>query len=357
MLRSSREDALRLLMSAPYVHLASTTPDGAPVVRAVHGVVVDDALCFHGSPVGEKTTLVGREAVVVYEQLLADIPSYWTDATMACPATSLFVSVQAHGTLELVEDPARKARALQGLMEKFQPEGGHAPITHTDERYRKPVASIAIWALPLAVLDGKWKLGQNRTAQYIETIVAKLWERGAPGDARALELVLRANPAVDRPSFLRGPDGVTLHVYAEPSELDEALPLLRDEYWNKSRFDDDAIRDAHRRSSAWMLARDASGAVVATARAVSDGVKYAYLGDVAVRADLRSRGVGAALVNALLDHPAVRGAKRVELATRDAMRFYERLGFRTVATEELPTMIRTTMALIRPGAQRTIVQS
>lgn len=347
---------MRLLMSAPYVHLASTTPDGAPVVRAVHGVVMDDALCFHGSPVGEKTTLVGREAVVVYEQLLADIPSYWTDETMACPATSLFVSVQAHGTLELVQDPSRKAKALQGLMEKFQPEGGHAPITHTDERYRKPVAGVAIWALPLTVLDGKWKLGQNRTSAYIDTIVKKLWERGELGDARALELVLRANQAAERPAFLRGPDGVTLHAYAEAHEIDEALPLLRDEYWNKGRFDDAAIRSAHRSSSAWMLARDANGEVVGTGRAVSDGVKYAYLGDIAVRSDVRSRGVGEALVRALIDHPQVRGAKRVELATRDAMRFYERLGFRTVSTEELPTMIRTTMALLRPNATRAAVQ-
>jgi N-acetylglutamate synthase-like GNAT family acetyltransferase/nitroimidazol reductase NimA-like FMN-containing flavoprotein (pyridoxamine 5'-phosphate oxidase superfamily) len=349
MLRSSREDALRLLASAPYVHLASTTPEGAPVLRAVHGVIVDDALCFHGSPVGEKTTLVGREAVVAYEELLADIPSYWTDATMACPATSLFVSVQAHGTLRVLHEPERKARALQALMEKFQPEGGHAPITHGDDRYRKPVAGVAVWALALDALDGKWKLGQNRTSAYIETVVARLWERGQRGDARAIELVLRANPAVDRPAVLRGPEGITLHPYADPSELDETLALLRDEYWNKDRFDDASIRTAHHRSSAWMLARDASGAVVGTARAVSDGEKYAYIGDVAVRADHRARGVGAALMKALLDHPSLRRARRVELATRDAMSFYERLGFRVVSAESLPTMVRTTMALLRPA--------
>jgi predicted N-acetyltransferase YhbS len=59
-----------------------------------------------------------------------------------------------------------------------------------------------------------------------------------------------------------------------------------------------------------VLARDEHGAVIATARAVSDGVKYCYLGDVAVRSDWRRRGVGAALVRMLLDHPAVRRAAR-----------------------------------------------
>jgi len=40
-----------------------------------------------------------------------------------------------------------------------------------------------------------------------------------------------------------------------------------------------------------------------------------------------SRGLGAAVMNLLLDHPAVRRCRVVTLATRDAQRFYGRLGF------------------------------
>jgi len=38
-----RTDALSLLARVPVIHLATTTPDGAPVLRTLHAAVVDDA--------------------------------------------------------------------------------------------------------------------------------------------------------------------------------------------------------------------------------------------------------------------------------------------------------------------------
>lgn len=350
MMRATREQAIALLKSAAYVHLASTTPEGEPVLRAVHGVILGEALYFHGAPVGEKTSLVGRATVLSVEELIAEIPSYWTDPVMACPATSLYVSVQVHGTLDAVRDSREKAAALQALMERFQPEGGHEPIRYDDERYRKQVDGVALCKLSLEKLDAKWKLGQNRTPDYVRTVVEQLWKRGAAGDDRAIELLLEANARVDRPAFLLGPHGTTLSVWSDDRALSEALPLLRDEYWNRDRFDDASIVRAHRASAAWVVARDPHGAMIATARAVSDGEKYCYLGDVAVRSDWRGRAVGAAVVRLLLDHPAVRRARRVELATRDAMRFYQRLGFVTVAQHDNGSFIRRTMELVRTHA-------
>ena len=109
----------------------------------------------------------------------------------------------------------------------------------------------------------------------------------------------------------------------------------------------DDIARAHRASSAWVAARAPDGTLVATARAVSDGVKYGYIGDVAVHPDWRAKGVGDAVMRLLLDHPALRGASRVELATRDAMAFYARMGFVVVAQEDVGTHLRTTMARVR----------
>lgn len=348
MMRAPHDEALALLRRAPYVHLASTTPEGEPVLRAVHGVLCGDALYFHGSPVGEKVSLAERRCVITYEELLADIPSYWTDPLMACPATSLFVSVQAHGTLVRVHDGPEKSRALQALMERFQPEGGHEPIRYDDPRYRKQVDGVALWKLSLDEVDAKFKLAQNRGPDYVETVVERLWERGAGGDVRAIELLLQANAArVERPARFRTEQGCTLHPWSDGSAIDECLALLRDEYWNAQRFDDRALRRAHEASAAWVVARDADGRIVATARAVSDTVKYAYIADVAVRSDWRAKRLGSALVALLLDHPAVRRAARVELATRDAMAFYERMGFAVICEQRTETHVRTSMALLR----------
>ncbi len=347
----SPDAAREMLERAPFVHVASTTPDGRPVLRAVHMVVSDGMLCFHGAPVGEKSACIGREAVATTEEIVAEIPSYWSDPVMACPATTLYLSVQVHGPIVEITEPAKRARALQKLMQTFQPEGGHAPITNEDPQYTKAIAGLLVAGISLENLDGKAKLAQNRTPQKIATLVQKLWERGEPKDCRAMALLLEANPTVERPDFLQGPHGTTLHPWVDPSALPEVLPLLRNEYWNADRFNDHDIAQAHRKSSGWVIARAPNGEVIATARVVCDGVKYGYIGDVATRADWRGKGIGEAVMKLLLAHPSVRHAMRVELATRDAMRFYERLGFSIVAAQSNGEFVRTTMAMIRPQAK------
>jgi len=212
---------------------------------------------------------------------------------------------------------------------------------------REPLSEVSAWAAPLELVDGNARLAQNRSPAHVAILAEKLWERGLPGDARAVELVLAANASAPRPAYLRGPAGVTLHPWVDARAISEALTLLRGEYWNVGRVTDDGIARAHRASAAWVAARDASGAMIATARALTDGVEFGYLADVAVRSDWRGRGVGASIVRLLLAHPALRQAARVELGTRDAMAFYEALGFRTVGEEHAGAHVRRTMARVR----------
>jgi len=106
------------------------------------------------------------------------------------------------------------------------------------------------------------------------------------------------------------------------------------------------LAEAHRGSGAWVGARAESG-LIATARAISDGAKHAWIYDVDVRADMRGKGVGKLLMRLLLDHPRVRRARKVHLQTRDAMEFYEPFGF--VRRERIPRPYASTaMSLFRP---------
>src|SRR5207302_7797529 len=128
-------------------------------------VVVDDALAFHGAPSGEKMEGLGRPCVASASETIASIPSWFLDPERACPATTYYVSAQAHGMLDEVNDPVRKARVLQALMEKHQPEGRHAPITAHDPLYAKVVAGLLVAELRLDRVACKVKLGQNRNAK------------------------------------------------------------------------------------------------------------------------------------------------------------------------------------------------
>ncbi|MCA3015479.1 MAG: GNAT family N-acetyltransferase [Myxococcaceae bacterium] len=325
------ETARALFDAAEVVHLAGADAEGRVVLKTVHGVVDDGWLCFHAAPAGEKLSLLGREIVVTAEEVVARVPSFFIDPVRACPATTLFRSAQLRGVLTAIDAPGRKARVLQRLMEKLQPEGGHAPITAEHPLYSAAVRGLLVAGLPLEGAVAKVKLGQNRDDASRSAIVEHLWRRGAPTDARAIELLLAANPTTPRPAFLRGPAGTTLRAHLDGRSLPQALGLLEGTSWNHA-FSRDELARAHLGSAAWVGAVDAGGALVATARATSDGGKYAWVYDVCVRTDRRREGVGQALVRLLLAHPAVRRCRRVRLGTRDAQPLYRRFGFVDVAS-------------------------
>jgi GNAT superfamily N-acetyltransferase len=100
--------------------------------------------------------------------------------------------------------------------------------------------------------------------------------------------------------------------------------LTTQAYWGRWRGRDDIRRQL---AASWRVVgvyRDA--AMVGFARAVSDGVAFAYLADVYVDPAHRGRGLGAALVREIVEG---NGADRFRwmLHTRDAHGLYAELGF------------------------------
>lgn len=90
----------------------------------------------------------------------------------------------------------------------------------------------------------------------------------------------------------------------------------------------------------------ASGAQVGFTRVVTDYATFAYLCDVYVLEEHRGHGLGKAMMRAAMAHPALSGARRVMLATRDAHGLYRQYGFADV--------IRNTnlMEIARPDIYR-----
>ena len=77
--------------------------------------------------------------------------------------------------------------------------------------------------------------------------------------------------------------------------------LSQEAYWGRSRSRADLERQL---DSAWRLVgayETGSGRLAGFARAVSDGVAYAYLADVFVVAGARGQGLGTALVETMID--------------------------------------------------------
>ncbi|MBK6683202.1 MAG: GNAT family N-acetyltransferase [Deltaproteobacteria bacterium] len=340
-----------LFARAEVVHVAAASPEGRPLLRTVHGVVVGEHLCFHGADLGEKSALPGWPVVISAERIFAEIPSYFVDPERACPATTYYESAMVEGTLEAVHDPELKAQVLSALMARFQPEGGHRPITATDPLYENVVRALLILRIPLEGAVGKIKLGQNRRPAELHQILGLLWDRGRPGDPEAITRVLLANQErlESLPDFLAAPPGVRLLPFLTSEHAAASAQLLSGQYWTQG-LGLEALAQAQLGSTAWVGAFEGDR-LIGSARAMSDGARLAWLYDVVVESSFRGRGVGQALVRLLLDHPAVRGARKVLLGTKDAMPLYQRFGFAEVDSP-LSTRNGRLMAWTRPLGSR-----
>lgn len=110
-------------------------------------------------------------------------------------------------------------------------------------------------------------------------------------------------------------------------DRDAAWAFLSTEaYWNADRVRaefDTQVAVAWRVVGAY---ESRTGRMVGFARAISDGCRFAYLADVFVLPEARGRGLGVAVVTAMIDG-GPGAAFRWSLHTADAHGLYERLGF------------------------------
>jgi GNAT superfamily N-acetyltransferase len=122
-----------------------------------------------------------------------------------------------------------------------------------------------------------------------------------------------------------GPDGFEADDDAERIDVDVVQGFLSTSYWAPGIPRDVVARSISGSLNVGVYAAD--GAMVAFARAVTDRATFAWIADVFVRADRRGHGLGRFVVSTLLDHPDLRGLRRLMLATADAHELYRTYGF------------------------------
>jgi len=127
----------------------------------------------------------------------------------------------------------------------------------------------------------------------------------------------------------------------DPARVDRNVVwdfLSTDAYWQQWRTREQVELQT---DNAWRVVgiyESATGAMVGFARAVSDGVAFAYLADVFVLPDHRGHALGKGLMRAMIDDGPGAGFRWM-LATRDAHGLYAQHGF-AQADEKI---------MVRPG--------
>lgn len=132
-------------------------------------------------------------------------------------------------------------------------------------------------------------------------------------------------------------------ISSDPARLDlrAVHAYLTRSYWSPG-IPFETVERAARHSLCFGLYERTTGAQVGFTRVVTDHATFAYLCDVYVLEAHRGHGLAKWMMREVMAHPALTGARRVMLATRDAHGLYRQSGFADV--------IRNTnlMEIVRP---------
>jgi transcriptional regulator len=156
---------------SPPVDPAPAAPASPSVAVATHLPLVVKDEGEHGLIEGHFAkanphwqSLAGRETLVVFHGPHSYVsPSLYTEE-LSVPTWN-YIAVHAYGTLSLVEDDPGKEVLLAGLIAAHDP----AYLDHwraLPEGFRRTMlASIMGFRIPIARIEGKFKLSQNRNPQ------------------------------------------------------------------------------------------------------------------------------------------------------------------------------------------------
>ena len=183
----SKERIIEFLSSQQTGRISSIDENGFPQIIPMNFVFINDAVYIHSHIRGEKLDNIRRNQKVGFEvdKSLEFLPSYFSDPTDASLADTLYISVVIKGNASIVSDKEEKTNALNGLMKKYQPEGGYEPIK-PDMDVLKEVEVIKI--IPES-LRGKYKIGQNLDMKSRIDLAKQILERNSPTAKETLDIM------------------------------------------------------------------------------------------------------------------------------------------------------------------------
>ncbi|GAB2631346.1 GNAT family N-acetyltransferase [Kribbella swartbergensis] len=133
------------------------------------------------------------------------------------------------------------------------------------------------------------------------------------------------------------PDGFEADDSADRVDVDVVHGFLRGSYWAPGIPREVVARSIAGSLNLGVYAPD--GSMVAFARAVTDRATFAWLADVFVVPERRGHGLGKFVVATLLDHPDLKGVRRIMLATKDAQELYRGYGFTELVDDTSSMMV------------------
>lgn len=122
-------------------------------------------------------------------------------------------------------------------------------------------------------------------------------------------------------------------ISTDPARIDVAVVhgFLSASYWAQGRSRAEVERSIR---NSFCFGVYLFGRQIAFGRVITDFAVFAYLADIFVVPEHQGRGVGKALVRAMVEDPQIQGLQVMLLRTRDAHGLYKQFGFQPLPRPE-----------------------
>jgi predicted FMN-binding regulatory protein PaiB len=167
----------------------TASPDGQPHIGLYPFLFLGETIQIHLHRDDEQLAdlLASKKCAFEVDEIHGTIPSDWIHPANAMFATAYHRVVIFECDAEVSADPEMLAAQQQRLMTRYQPAGGHTPVSAEQAMYRGPFKEIRALTLTVRARKVKWKLAQNRTREQREKLITALRNRGRPTDAGAAD--------------------------------------------------------------------------------------------------------------------------------------------------------------------------
>ena len=183
----SKEKIIEFLGSQQTGRISSIDENGYPQIIPMNFVFINDVIYMHSHIRGEKLDNIRRNQKVGFEvdKSLEFLPSYFSDPADASLADTLYISVVIKGNGSIVSDREEKTTALNGLIKKYQPEGGYEPIKPEMDVLNE----VEVIKIVPESLRGKYKIGQNMDMKSRIDLARQILERNSPTAKETLDIM------------------------------------------------------------------------------------------------------------------------------------------------------------------------
>ena len=131
----------------------------------------------------------GQQVLAIFSGPHAYISPTWYEAGQTVPTWN-YVAVHAYGPLELIEDLAKAEAVLRRTIQTYE-ASQPAPwqLDESPEFVERLVRQIAAFRIPIARIEGKWKLNQNHPPERRARVITVLESRPDENSRKIAQLM------------------------------------------------------------------------------------------------------------------------------------------------------------------------